>query len=166
MYCLNCGAGLPEGARFCQECGKETARQPETIRPPLGKAEKKLRWPIAVTVIGVIIIMVLLIVVLLSYAQSDGGGGVPWVQTYSGTVELTLFNDDWTGTRSYSVYADGDYEVSGTLDALTTAHRTFQVSWTGGSQHQCTIVLYSDGARNTQTTWLTDGMTASMAMTI
>jgi phage shock protein C len=39
MFCTQCGASLPETARFCTSCGKPTS--PEL--PPAAAAPKKLR---------------------------------------------------------------------------------------------------------------------------
>jgi hypothetical protein len=161
MYCLNCGATLPEGAKFCEDCGKETARQPETSRVMTSKTDGA--W-LKVTVGIVVAVFIALLVILLLFRASESGG-LPW-EPQSGTLELTLFNDDWLSSRSYSVYIDGELETTGTLNALSTDHLTIHVGWNGGSTHLCTIEVYSEGVRSTATSWLTDGMTASVAMTI
>lgn len=41
-FCPSCGAPLPEGSRFCTECGVRLEAAPVTIAPPVPKAEEKI----------------------------------------------------------------------------------------------------------------------------
>jgi hypothetical protein len=161
-YCPNCGEKLVDSALFCSTCGKPTIMGVTPSSTPI-RPSPKGSW-LKVTVGIVVALFVALLVILLLFRASESGG-LPW-QSRSGTLELTLFNDDWLSSRSYSVHIDGKMETSGTLNALTTGHLTITVYWNGDSTHLCTIEVYSEGVRSATTSWLTDGMTASVALTI
>ena len=56
MFCRNCGKEIPEGGRFCQSCGTETAA-PETPKPakaPGGKQKGVRTWIIIGSIIVVL----------------------------------------------------------------------------------------------------------------
>lgn len=173
MYCSNCGAVNANDSVFCSKCGTPTGAwkpsAPVAMPPPqvLNVPTRKRRaWPIAAVIVVVIVVALTAVAVIavLLQSQSNGGGILP--PSRSSALTLSLHNDDWLNSRSYEVYIDGNQQDSGTIGAVSTSSLYYVVTWRGDSTHQCTIDVYSNGAKHTTTAWLTDGGSASASVTI
>ncbi len=73
MYCQNCGADLPDGSKFCNECGArlEAIYSPEispTSKKRVKSKSKKKKWWIWL-ILGLIIVMA-----ISNSGNNDGGG--------------------------------------------------------------------------------------------
>jgi len=151
-YCLNCGAELAHGSKFCTSCGanfegktvEKTQTEYQTQQPsqtpvytPMGqpsrKPNKKLMAVLAIIVVAIVVVAA---VVLILFAGGSSGKFVGnWVSTSGGTIAAIQFNAD--GTFSYGASgesAPGTYTVESgkiTLNfagTTATAHYSFSDS--------------------------------------
>lgn len=72
MYCSDCGAQLPEGARFCRECGAATGPEtPAGAPPPAGRGRPSPETWIAIAAVGVVVIALAIVLPLLLLRGGD-----------------------------------------------------------------------------------------------
>lgn len=72
MYCSNCGAQLPNDARFCPECGASTAPEtPTPTPPPAGEGRSSQGVWIALAAIGIVVIALAIALPLILLRGDD-----------------------------------------------------------------------------------------------
>lgn len=175
VYCASCGAELKDTrAKFCQSCGKEIAAAPvQAVAPvavPTPKKPRSMARKVALgIVIGAIVLVVglVLVVVLVALSESDGNGGNPFDgPTYSASLSLKIVNDDWLTSHSFTIYIDGQYSSSGSLNPNTYEYYFTTVTWQGEDAHQCAVLVKSGSQDITKSVYLTDGGGGSVSVTL
>lgn len=135
MYCPNCGKELPEGSKFCPECGRSTAPA-ETPPPAKPDLTVTLNSKTLLVIAGVVIV-VLLAVLLLRPGQSNTPAPGQISQTQQ-TPEPTptpdpasLLVGTWTNKDGVGLKFTGDGIVKLSGFGLSLGGDTFTYEVTG-----------------------------------
>jgi len=112
------------------------------------------------------VIVAILVLIVVMNAIQTGKLGSPFESPKSGTLSVTVRNDDWLDGRDYRIYIDGDLFKEDHVGA--SAHETwdFTVFWYGDSIHSCDVKVVSEGKTVTKTVYLEADGQASTTMTL
>lgn len=79
MYCMQCGADLLKGAKFCSKCGAtvHSARAADAARPSRRRAPKRALISAGVGAVTVGILVTVIVLLVDPFASPGAGGGAP-----------------------------------------------------------------------------------------
>jgi hypothetical protein len=124
---------------------------------------RSIRKFIAIIVV-VVVSIIIIWAVLVALAERGIVSNVPG--TSNGTVKIMVTNDDWFQSRSFSISIDGHERTTDTLSPNAYKTYNFDVSWSGQSTHICNIEVLSNGAVRSATTYLDNGGSGAVSITI
>jgi len=152
-FCPSCGEKLVENALFCSTCGKSTMMPVA----PLSIPKPKKRW-LKALVGGIIafVVVFMVLAIIISYLSNTGITS-PTEPVRHAYVTVAVSNDDWYGSRSCSVYIDGDLKETYSIAAMSLHEFSLDVSWRGSTLHNAEVKVYSSGSTQTKTVTVQDG---------
>lgn len=120
MFCKKCGASIPDGYKFCMNCGaKADVSQPNTIKKPLNKK-------ILVSVLGIIVGLLIisgLAIKLSGPTEKDGYfANIPWgtdIETVQKKVDKYFKCESFVSGNSVKATVQ-DYNGMAGLNALVS----------------------------------------------
>lgn len=149
MYCNHCGAELPDGSKFCQDCGtvtkaaaaeqkakKKAETPPPTPTPPSSDTKKSSNKKVNPLLIAIIIVVIAAVGSLvgkfaIAPSLSDSEGDTNTTSNILGTNEAPepgIDNDYLNGLTTFSYDNDVTYRDVGALDYDILSQR--RTSWT------------------------------------
>jgi hypothetical protein len=155
-FCPNCGEKLTESAFFCSNCGKATATALAlTVPSPVMKPKKKLVKVVAGIVVALVVSFVVL-GVLISYLTNTEIASPTEPVRYA-DIRVTVSNDDLFGSKSYSIYIDGDLKETDTIGGLATHEFSIGFSWRGAAIHNADVMVFEGGSPHVKVITVEDG---------
>jgi len=146
MKCPNCGRMCDDSARFCQACGRALAvtySMPFQSTSQQVSAKKKTDWSVLVIILVVVIAVVL--IAFVAFISFDGGS---LLVPKSGTLQVTIENDDFLSGKNYDLYLDDVLKVNDRhIGALGMDIWTFTHTWNGAESSTVKISLHDSDDR-------------------
>jgi predicted nucleic acid-binding Zn ribbon protein len=147
MKCPKCGTDAPDGAEFCDKCGKRLVKKPRS------------KFLVPAIAMVVIIILILAILALAPIATAR--------------VIVTVHSDHSIYTVSYKVYINGEPKAEGSLEAGASRTHAINVQLGTGIFSESTVVIMASstgggfGAESDQQTFLmVNGESVSLTLNV
>jgi hypothetical protein len=136
-----------------------------TVTPPSIPRPKR-KWLKTIAIVTIVLVTAFILLGVLISLLTDTGFTSPTEPVRTANIRVTVFNDDWMGSKSYSIYIDGNLMKTDTIGGMAIHEFPIEFNWRGGTLHSTEVMVFSDGGTYTKTITVEDGGTGEATFTI